>query len=420
MMSKRLLPIYLLLIGLLLFATRDFEAATRGPVDMGNLHKIVANLIAAIFLGAFFLLKGLPEKWTPTHKLYFVFLLSGLLSSILYSSNIGYSIWKLFEVSLAFAASLYVLKISENDPQIALRFYVLLLNFLRFLLLATVIGALVLPAEAIRSPISDESIASYGSPILPYQIYGAILMVNPNSLGAIAAILFVVHVVRLMEGQSAVENAVWIFIALTFLLFSQSRTALAGLCAATVAILFLSRRISFGIKLALGFTLFAALAAFSESILLYLTRGFDTERLASLSGRLLWWGAALDQYLAASPLEKLIGLGYMTANRQILADEFDAGGAASLHSDYIDALISCGLLGAITLLVAFSLLLFRAFALARSANNALPLELLGIAIICCVRSFSGTTVSIHNMFLLVFFSVVVMLAREEHCRNLKR
>jgi O-antigen ligase len=413
MIAKRLGPVYLLLIGLLLFATRDFEAVTRGPIDLSNLHKVFANVMAALWLGIFFLMRGLPKRWTPTHRLYFVFLLSGYLSSILYSANLGYSSWKLFEVSLAFAASLYVLRGAEQDPHLAYRFYCLLLSFFRFLLLATIIGVFLFPDEAMRSPISDESITEYGAPILPYQVYGAIIIINPNTLGAIAAILSLVHFARLMQRQFGVRNWVWLFIGITFLIFSQSRTAWVGASIAILVVFYQSQRVPRKFKVALTLIVSTVLFIFAGSVALYFTRGVDPERLAGLSGRAAWWAAALQEYMAAGPFQKVFGLGYMTANRQILADEFDAGGAASLHSDYIDALISCGFLGASVLFVAFLSLLGRAILVARAHKDSLGTELVAIVIICFIRSFSGTTVAVYNLFLVLFFAIAILVSSRE-------
>jgi len=141
----------------------------------------------------------------------------------------------------------------------------------------------------------------------------------------------------------------------------------------------------------------------------YLTRGVDAERLATLSGRTIWWETAILEYGSAGVVEKLIGMGFATASRNILSDKLGAEGAATLHSDYIDALVSSGALGFVMILLIMFGLLWKAYRHAVKSGDAIAMEILGVVVILMVRSFSGTTVASHNVFLILLFSIAVYL-----------
>src|SRR5690606_2880783 len=275
--------------------------------------------------------------------------------------------------------------------------------FSRFILMVTLLGVIVLPSVAIRSPLSSESLAAYGTPIMPYQIFGSIIQVNPNTLGALAAVLLFVHGRRYIGGDRRPANTAWLLRSVVFLIFSQSRTAWAGLLIAFGAGIVTSRGVSAAKKILVATLILALAALLADPIYDYLSRGVGADRLLRLSGRVGWWEAALEHFSSADLLGKVIGLGFMTANREILVNEFDAGAAATLHSDFVDALISAGVIGFLTIILAVFITTWRAFGLLRRDPGQLPLELFGVLLILGVRSFTGTTLASHNVFLVLFF-----------------
>lgn len=404
-----MIPALLVFMSLLLFETRDFGQATQELISASNLHKVLALIFTSIFMFAFFVLRGLPRHWAVFQTGFLLYILLGVLSSLFFSSNVFFSLWKLFEISTVLMLSLYVLTLSKGTPLLSEKFYEICLFFFKFMLIVTAIGALIYPSEAIRSPLSDASMEVYGTSLLPYQIFGTILQVNPNSLGAMSAILFFVYAHRFMFGNRSTGVVSWVLFSLVFFVLSQSRTAFIGLLCAFAVTIMVDANQRKTTKFFLIF-IFALLVTASANVLVeYFTRGMDQERLAALSGRTIWWEVAVEEYLNADMLAKMIGMGFATASRTILDSKLDQGGAATLHSDYIDTLVSTGILGLMIVIIIMIALLIEAYKHANKVRDPIAIEMLGVIIILFVRSFTGTTIATHNYFLILIFSIAIYL-----------
>ncbi|OPY00578.1 MAG: hypothetical protein A4E60_02208 [Syntrophorhabdus sp. PtaB.Bin047] len=403
------IPVLLVFASLILFEMREFDQAIQRPIDAANFHKVMALVVVFLYLFLYLSMRGLPRRWGGFHIGYMLYILLGVASSIVYSQLRAFSFWKIFEVSCVFLLSLYVLSACQRDPSLRERFYDLCLSFLKFILIVTLAGAIVNPAEAFRVPISEESMRMYGTPVLPYQLFGVLIQVNSNSLGAMAAILFFTYTCRLATGNSNVIAWLWLLISIVFLVFSQSRTAFLGLFSAYVFTITANTVQRRGTKIVLMVLLVSFVILVTSVIGEYFTRGMHLERLAVLTGRMVWWETAIVEYLHAGPLAKTIGLGFMSANRSVLSERLDAGGAATLHSDYIDALLSTGIVGTGIVLIVMAVLLVKVYRRVRQTRSIISVEMLGVVVILCVRSLTGTTIASHNIFLVMLFSVAVYL-----------
>lgn len=401
------LPAYFVFAGFILLQTRDYASASSALLDAGNAHKVIANLCAAGLLAYYFLRFGISLKWGGAQKAYFTYLMCALLSSVAFSSQPLYSLWKLFEVSLVFMLSIFVLGRSGKVPGYPLFLYETSIRFIQLLLISTFIGALLYPNEAIRAPISEESMLIYGDPLLPYQIAGVIFQINPNSVGAFSAVILFIYGVNLVYQGRTPANVFWFFLSLAFLVLAQSRTAWLGVATATVGVILLAGKGRLLARAMVLVLLFLAAYLAWEKVLLYLTRGYDADRLSQLSGRSLWWGTAFDVYSSASPFEQLFGLGYMAANRAVLS-LIGAGEASTLHSDYMDALVSTGAVGAISVLLVFVITLRATYGNARLDGSPIALQMFGVSLILFVRSFTGTTVGSTGVFLVLMLSIGVL------------
>lgn len=278
--------VLLVFSSLILLETRDFNQATAQLVDLTNVHKVIALPLAVIYFAGNFVLRGIPKRLSQFQYGYFVYIALGFVSSIFYSQEILFSLWKLFEVSTVLLLSVFVSATCLKRPISSFEFYELCLLFLKFLLIVTAIGALLNPVDAFRSTLTDESMEIYGTPLVPYQIFGTLLKINPNSLGAVAAILIFVYVRRYIRGCRNFISLSWILFSTAFFILSQSRTAFAGLIFAFVITTLVDRKIKIYKKLFLGFLIALVIVFFSGYFIQYLTRGYETERLLTLSGRM--------------------------------------------------------------------------------------------------------------------------------------
>lgn len=399
----------LVFASLILFKTRDFEEAVANPLSATNLHKVIAVVFAIGYFSIHLLMRGIPRRVSQFQAGYLVYIALGITSSLIYSQEKIYSIWKILEVSSVLLLSLYVSSTCLKRPSASNDFYEICLAFLKFLMVVTAIGALIYPSEAFRSPLSEGSLAVYGTPLLPYQLFGTLIQLNPNSLGAISAILLFVYARRFVDGSRRLSVVTWMLLSTAFIILSQSRTAFAGLLAAFAVTVYADRNQRAITKIFLALVGILSIASISGLLVQFLTRGVDLERLATLSGRMVWWEVAIREYLNADALAKLIGMGFVSASRTILSEKLDQGGAATLHSDYIDALVSTGAIGVLTLSLIMFTLLINAYKQVKSSRSVIAIEMLGIVVILFIRSFTGTTVATHNMFLVLIFSIAVYL-----------
>ena len=406
MLKVNNISIYLIFASLLLFATRDFSQAQNSAISFANLHKVVA-IALALGLNTHFLLKhGLKKKLPVAIKSYFFFILIGILSSIFFSTWLGYSLWKIAEILAVFMTVLFLWEKSSSQFDFIENSYDLCIRFIKLLVLLTICGIFIYPNEAIRSPTNE-----FHDAFLPYQLFGTIAQINANSLGAISAIIFYITFVRITSKKEKRTPLMyfWLILSTIVLIFAQSRTSIGALGFSLIFYLFLFRGTNglfkFGI---LG--IFTALLLYNfETFLLYIGRGYSIEHLDKMSGRMVWWEAAWLSFQNADFLKQIIGLGYGTANRTLLTS-IGYDDASSLHSDYMDSLISTGFLGATFL--SFSVLFSLKKILSKSRSilkSPMLIEAVGVFLIIFIRSFTGTSIATLSIFLLLFFICIFII-----------
>lgn len=401
--SATMAPVYLVFVSLLVFRTRSFAEATGTGFDITTAHKVVALALALILTGYALASRGFPRRWSLPLKLFGCYALVGLFSTHR-SGHLAYSIWKVLEVLCVLLVALVALRLSQDRPRIALACWKAWLAYLQFLVVVTIAGAVLVPSEALRLPVTEETIEAFGKPLLPVQLYGVLIQVNPNTLGAAAATLLFVEIARISEGAARMSVAALIragaFAAV--LVVAQSRTAWIGFVAAIGAIVLLSNRRRIGAKILVGCALVGVAVFSADYAIAYFTRGASTEHLSRLSGRSAWWAAAVHEVFSSDLGGVLFGLGFMSANRTILS-EIVGTDASTLHSDYVDALVSTGVTGTLFLVAAVASLMLRLFRLLmKRVPSVHVIELFGVMLILASRSFTGTTFSSHNHLLLGF------------------
>ena len=113
-----MIPAYLIFISLILFSRRDYGQALESPVEVHNIHKVVAIVSVMLITFMFLSLKGMPGNWSGAQKCFLGYILVGLLGSVFYSPNLLYSFWKLGELQCEFGRLL--MHFPENKVPIAL------------------------------------------------------------------------------------------------------------------------------------------------------------------------------------------------------------------------------------------------------------------------------------------------------------
>jgi len=415
--DTELLPAYLVFISLLLFSGRSIGEASTNPITLANFHKVAAIGLLLFLLAIYFLRKGLPRNWPKGLVFFGCFIVVSVISTFLYSPWVLFSLWKSMEILAVFGVALFVLHKSRSDGSIIERYYEAILLFFKFLLITVLAGLILFPDEAIQMPLSDKAFTGYQEGVIPYQLFGVIIQINPNSIGMIAAILLYICIVRIMSSdrKSRLKKIIEIMLLLTILVFAQSRTAwIAFLLSGVFAMVIFASRKKKIIALIVIFSVGTVTYLNKATLYQYMTRGMSETRVMQMSGRINMWDVAIKRFDATDLENKIFGLGYMYANRMILATELGAEDRATLHSDYIDALISNGWSGlaALILSILYALRNILVGLIRPLQANPRFLELGGILIILVVRSITGTTFASHNHFLVLFLIIIVYVEFE--------
>lgn len=394
------LPLYLLLISLILLGSRTYEEAQSTPLSLEGINRIL-GILGSIFLSFIYLYRTKAFLRVPSILFFLLcYCIICINSSLLFSEWPLYSLWKVCELLAVFFVGLYVYSRSRFNFIWAQDYYEVVLNFFRLLLIVTIIGAILYPADAWRSPVGEATIAAYGAPLLPFQIFGVIFRINPNSLGGIAACLLIIHLIRLYYFSTGKYfNFLFIFLSLFVLVFAQSRTAWIGLSITIILIIVFTDTFGRFFKYLIGLSIFGLVNLSWTFIFDYLTRGVSTEQLQGMSGRSSWWEIAISKFMEESFAMQLFGMGFATANRTVVSEELGRS-VTTLHSDYMDTLISTGFSGTLLLLIMIATIWKRVWTISR-AEPIFFAEMLGVISIITVRSASGTTFAIYNHFLLL-------------------
>ena len=322
--------IFLIFLSLVIFQTRSFSEAENSSVGLSNLHKIVSILLVLGLSIHYLLTFGYRRIKNKALALYGIYLFVGILSTLLYSNWIGYSLWKLAELFSVFFSVLFIYELSKINFFYYQYAFNILLKYYKYFILLTIFGIVIFPSLAIRPP------SQFQDAFLPYMLHGSIAKINSNSLGMMAAIIFFTNTVDYFNSKNKKSIIIWLIISFLILIFAQSRTALASLIVILIGYLFFTKKLSNLGKVVIVIASAGLFYLNINSILKYVGRGYSIEHLDKLSGRIEWWTSAWDTFIEASPMEQMIGLGFGVANRTILSD-LDFEEAASLHSEYVDA-----------------------------------------------------------------------------------
>lgn len=404
------MPVILLCISLLLFESRDYSTAQSSPVGLMNLHKVWGVLGAAALATAYLMKWGVSRRIGTPNFCLLILLLCALVSFLTSTQSTVIGGWKLIEWVSVFIVAVYMVTAIRRGKVEASFFYGVLFRFLQLLSICIGLGLVFTPSAALTLTMGEASLDAYGPSVLPFQLNGVFPVINPNGVGAIASLLLFVYLLRWKTGRRGTPEALWILLAGSQLVMAQSRTALVAFACAYVVITLLNpRRSVLRSALFIGVCLFLAIV-FSGRVWLYLNRGLDVTSLAKLSGRVVWWETAFTTFAEASAFRQAFGLGFYDASRQILADQLDAGGASTLHSDYVDALISCGWVGLVVFVTGVCSALRSALTFMRRRYSGMAFEYMGVLIILVVRSLTGPAMFSYGTLMLLFYTVASLVS----------
>jgi O-antigen ligase len=395
------LPLYLIFLSNVVISIRDYEEIETSPVSLGVIHKIISLIVAFCFIFVYILYnKKLTIKLPLPLKLYLYYLMLGFFS-LSQAQIVGYSIWKLFEVVTTFIFAIYIIVSSAKQPKVGILWYEKTLRIILIIVLLALVGLIINPTKALAPPTSK------GEAFLNYQLNGYIINTNPNSLGLLASILLMVSICRLYLFNNRKNYWLTIFLLSFFVMvLSQSRTSWMAFAVSLATFIILSQtKIQY--KIFSIIVIILVIYFFTNPLLLYLQRGSSESLIMSGSGRVDMWIFAWDIIKE----HKITGLGFGEGSRAILSI-YGAGTTSTLHSDYLDAAASVGILGPILIFCIFLTSLFYILRNYQLIKLSYPknywIELLLIILMLWVRSLTGITISSLSYFCIIFFIVIAV------------
>jgi hypothetical protein len=392
----------------LVFRDRNAAAAYTHPVDTAAVYRIVLVFTVAVWLMLRLLLRR-------THWIQSLFqgLLAGLTGYSLYAALTAiwsvYPFWSLYKaceysVDIALLAAVLVTVRSVESYKSLFDWTWTLLGLA---LASAWLGAVVDPQDALDH--------YHFVGILGVRLKGVFPVQGANRIGDLGGILALVALARLLPMRGRCSHRSWYSFLFLFgvisLIFSQTRTALAGFAAGVCVLLLVSGRLGLRKLLTIGTAtaivagvLYIATPA-GDLLRDYLQRGQSQQLISSLSSRVLWWETAWNLY-KQTPLG--IGMGAYAAEKVPSLTVIGLQGE-SLHSDYMETILGTGFWGLFPLLLSLAgtwFVLLRALyrSTLSSPERELAMEAVAVLSLLTVRTAFMDVMILHPA--LHYFAVV--------------
>ncbi len=384
-------PYFFLLLGTVLLYSRTYSEAQTSPITMLNIHRVL-GILFSISLSFFFILKhgGFVKTLPKTLKAYGLYIATGFVSSLLFSSWILFSLWKLTEIFSVFVFGIYLLILPNLHLWIR-KFLRITIIFYNILLILSVIGIALHPNKALVK-LAHRS-------LLPYRLEGSIVIINGNTLGLIAAIVFVYYLEHSFTANvQPITRLFWLGLSLGVLILTQARASII----ATFLIIFLyirKLRIEKALKVFIVLVMVLVVGLSEPFVYKFLQRGQTEESLHTLSGRTLTWKFALKKFKEQSNFRKLIGGGYATFNREILL-LLGRKMSGTVDNEYLNSLLSAGIVGFLAIVYIFSQLIITSIKVYK--RNPESYVYFAISFLFFIRSFTNTHIALFTSLSPIF------------------
>lgn len=324
--------------------------------------------------------------------------------SVLYSAAPVVTAGKVFELGVGLAVLLTALRLQPHGStgllQDVVRAVVL---FEAGLMLTAVVGFFLMPG-------TFSQLENRPGFALPQTLISP--FAHPNGLSSMGALVSVYAWAQVLTGATGSARRAWIVLggtgALGVVLASGRQGVVIWLVAMAI-LLWVSRRRLF--VLLLGPVAIGLIVAYRDVIAAALSRGQASASLASWSGRLDFWDAALEVWRQ----HPWLGYGFGVGGRFVALESIGRSDISSLHSGYMEALTGVGLIGVLPLGVATALVIAWGVRSLR-AGREIPTAILVIPLLLRTLVSDGFGAWINAEFMV--FGALVLTAGEQ--RRLRR
>jgi len=254
--------------------------------------------------------------------------------------------------------------------------------------------------------------------VLGWRLGGVFPIASTNTVGDLAATVLLIAIVRLAYARGSKRWwTILMVAALGALFLSQARSALLGVVAAVLVLTISLPRIRRqGVLLGVGVASLTYI--FVDLVYSYLVRGQSTGNLQTLSGRTLYWDAALELWRQ----HPIVGAGGYAAGRFGVLQQLGEQTTSSLHNTWIELLVGTGVVGAAIVAVAVIVIGVSIVRMARAESGTalghIPAEITAILVLEVVRSVFTSGAFIWHPATRVLLAVIVCLTYDKVAKSL--
>jgi O-antigen ligase len=213
------------------------------------------------------------------------------------------------------------------------------------LLISAWLGAFLWPMDALFAK-------GFKIGLLGFRLQGVMPALSANDVGTFAAILALLALCRLLPLSGAPRDRAWYSVLLASsivtMIFSQTRSAIAGFLFGVFLILVFSKRKGLSAIITFLAAPILALSTAGGLIYAFLQRGQSEEQFATFSSRIEWWSFAWRQFLE----RPLTGFGAYAGGRFAVLAKMGFGQTSTMHSDYLEVIVGTSIWGLIPLIAA--------------------------------------------------------------------
>lgn len=384
------LLIVLLLMVACFFTWSENIVITRAIKLVGRLTMLIASWYIYRSIIRYGAADNLRSNNFLSPLFYALYLLLGL-ASFMWSTNISYSALQWFMTAQTLVFCFYFIKslylLDQFFPNHNIRLYNLLGNVAFILVLVFVIGMFVNPDVFFRLTHRGEEARMGG------------YMMNPNELGMLAGI----GVAGLLFDMRRNHAKWWTIFKLVILFFglyaTGSRSSLIGALLIIGFHVYQSEQKKFAVASIAIMILVAPIAIYKVVL-----KDGDPERMEeilSLTGRLPFWKALINEGL---PREPLLGFGFMRIDYKEYFQGNNTYPGKMTHNTFMQVLMNLGLIGLVIVLAQF-IFTFRGI-LRENAEKKLMLLCLLIPLL--INSFTEFGIFGESNYGILFYQLILM------------
>lgn len=394
--------IILLLMVACFFTWSENVAITRGIKIVGRMGVMISSILVYQKIINYGGVNSLSYKNIFSPILYMGYLTLGFIS-FSWSTNPGFSAlqwfmtFQSFVFAYFFVKSLKILDIYFEGHSI--RLYHLLGNTVFVLQFVFVIGLWIAPDIFFRLTDGGEEARLGGT------------LMNPNELGMLAGVGCACLIFDLYRFKNKIWTIIKIIIIMYALYMTGSRSSLIGI------LLIIFFHVNQTKKKTLKFAIIGVVAIIAPfAVYSIILKGGDQSRLEevmSLTGRLPFWKALINEGL---PREPLFGFGFMRIDYKEFFQSAHTYPGKMTHNTFMQVLMNLGFIG-------LTIVFFQVFFTLKSIMSQpkeTKLMLIGILIPIIINSFTEFGIFGESNYGILFYQIIIFSVAIKNSNHLTR